>query len=137
MPSSISAGFPRRQVVTINLPLNTHYIDHNLFIADAAYRVVGITYVHSTANGTAAKFQITKCTGTTAPASGTALLTNNSAAGFDAAGTANTVQTATFGTTDGITTLKPGDRLAIDVDSATYTAVRGGVLAITLKRLGA
>ena len=92
-------------------------VDGTVFIADRDYEVVKITEVHSV--GTASlTFDFRKCTGTTAPASGTSILTST----FDGNSTANTVVTKTPGSgitaTQATRRLTTGDRLALDETTA-------------------
>ena len=64
-----------------------------------------------------------KDTGTTAPGSGTALLTNNTNTGFNLNATANTVQVGALVATAASLALATGDRLAMKfTGSATATA---------------
>lgn len=91
-----------------------------IFIADRAYRVKAARQVHSAAESSAGSLdiQITKDTGTAAPGAGTALLTNNSNAGFDGRAAANTVQVGTLTATAADLLLAAGDRLAVKYEAA-------------------
>ncbi|HYE86255.1 MAG TPA: hypothetical protein VEA16_07860 [Vicinamibacterales bacterium] len=115
---------------------NASLADEAFFIADRAYEVVGVSQIHSTAgsDGSAVNLQVTKDTGTNAPGAGTDLLTNNSNAGFNLKGTANTVQTGTLTATLATKRLAAGDRLSVDF-AGTLTAVAGVVVTVRLKRL--
>lgn len=108
--------------------------DECFFIANRACKVIAIRQVHSTAgsDGLAVNLQVTKDTSTNAPGAGTDLLTNNTNAGFDLKGTANTVQTGTLTSTAASLLLAAGDRLSLDY-AGTLTAVAGVVVTVTLE----
>lgn len=116
--------------------LNADCVDQAFFIADRAYQVTRIDEVHATAgsDGSAVNLQITKDTGTAAPGAGTDLLTNNTNAGFDMKGTANTVQNGTLTGTTASLQLAAGDRLSLDF-AGTVTALAGVVVTVTLKAI--
>src|SRR6059058_2039095 len=124
--------------VRFNGALATLLVDQALFICPAgqSYQVVSADEVHATASTDAAavNLQLTKDTGTQAPGAGVDLLTNNTAAGFNLKGTANTVQSATLSATTADLTLAAGDRLSIDF-AGTLTALAGVVLTVWLKRI--
>lgn len=111
---------------------NGDLADQAFFIANRAYEVTNIQQVHSVAGGDggAVNLQVSKLTGTTAVGGGTDVLTNNTNAGFDLKGTANTVQTGTLTTT----TLAAGDRLEVDY-AGTLTSLAGVCVTVTLKRI--
>lgn len=96
--------------------------DVAFFIATRAYLVVSVSEVHSTAAGGASNIQLVKDTGTAAPGTGTDLLTNNTNAGFDLNGTANTVQTGTLTATIATKSLAAGDRLSVDYANAIQSS---------------
>ncbi|NBQ67420.1 MAG: hypothetical protein EBU46_00770 [Nitrosomonadaceae bacterium] len=108
--------------------------DGAFYIANRPMEVVAIREVHSTAgsDGSAVNVQVVKDTGTNAPGAGTDLLTNNSSAGFNLKGTANTVQTGTLTATAASKKLAAGDRLSLDF-AGTLTAVAGVVVTVTLR----
>ena len=103
--------------------------DMNVFVADRAFYVSAIYCVHSVAGGDSAAVVVEKCTGTTAPASGTEQHT-----AFDLTGAANTVQTATITASAADRTLAKGDRIAIET-TGTLTGLVG-VLTIVLSPTG-
>ena len=105
-------------------------VDGTIFIADRNYRILRAYYVHDTADGASTNIQLETCTGTTAPGSGTALLSNNTSAGFDANATVNTVQAASWIDEDA-NYLRDGDRLAVDIPSVTSLA--GVTIAVALE----
>ena len=108
--------------------------DAAFYLAQAPCKVVGVSYIHSTAgtDAGAVNVQLTKDSGTAAPGAGTDLLTNNTNAGFNCKGTANTVQTGALVTTDATLTLAAGDRLALDF-AGTTTALAGVVVSVRLQ----
>jgi hypothetical protein len=107
----------------IALRIDANSVSEPIFVADGAYIFTGIKEVHSVAGGTGATVDIEKLTGTTAPGSGTALLT----AALDVHGVAaNTVQSGTLITTTASLTLAAGDRLGLVV-AGTLTGLVGSV----------
>jgi hypothetical protein len=122
--------------VTTVMVLNSAVVNQACFVAARAWQVMGAQESHATAGNDAGAvtLQLEKLTGTTAPGSGTALLTDNSNAGFNLKGTANTVQTGTLTGTVGSLQLAVGDRLAWKV-AGTPTAVVGVVASVRLKAI--
>lgn len=100
------------------------------FIADRAYQVVSVREAHETAgsDASAVTVSVEKLTGTTAPGSGTDLLT----AGISLKGTANTVASGTLTGTTASLQLAAGDRLAVK-DTGVLTAVAGVAVSVRLK----
>lgn len=100
--------------------------DAFIFVATHPCKLVGIRAVHIVAGNDAGAvtLQVRKCTGTQAPAAGTALLTNNTNAGFDLKAAANTVQTGALVGTAASLVMAVGDRLALDL-TGTPTALAG------------
>lgn len=109
----------------------TQMVSSSLFIAPRAMQVVGCECVYGVQAGQACKLLLEKATGTTAPGSGTALLTNNTNTGFDINTTANTVQTGTLTATEADLQLAAGDRLS--AKWGTSTSCVGCVLTVRLK----
>jgi hypothetical protein len=93
-----------------------------------------VSEVHSAAgsDGSAVTLQIEKVPSGTANGSGTALLGNNSNAGFDLKGTVNVPQHASF-KGGASRKMKKGDRLATK-KAGTLTAVAGVAITITFNR---
>lgn len=122
------------KLVVANLVLNSHCVDQCIFIADRAYEVVRVDEVHATAGNDAGavNLQLTKDTGTNAPGAGTDLLTNNTNAGFNLKGTANTVQNGTLTATTASLQLAAGDRLSLDF-AGTITTLAGVQVTVALK----
>lgn len=124
------------EIIAPYVPAANSQITRNWFLANRAYQVVAITEIHDVAEATAGSLniQVTKDTGTTAPGGGTALLTNNSNAGFDGKATARTVQVGTLSVTTADLQLAVGDRLSVKF-SASATELSETVVAISLKRI--
>lgn len=116
--------------------LNADCVDQTFFVADAVYDVISISEIHATAGNDAGavNLQVTKDTGTNAPGAGTDLLTNNTNAGFDLKGTANTSQAGTLVTSDSAKRLAIGDRLSLDF-AGTVTTLAGVVVSVVLRRV--
>lgn len=142
-PQDTIVNFPVNFTATAGTP-----VDGIVFIADQDYEIVKIIEVHSTAGAGSTTLDIKKCTGTTAPASGTSVLAT--ASSFLTDSTVNipitkTTQGTTVGTTftasatTGITQtqatrrLAVSDRIALDF-TGTQTAYIGNV-QIHLRRL--
>lgn len=123
-----------RRIVEVSLPLNADAVDQAVFIADRAYVVERIDYIHGTAgsDASAVNVQVKKCTGTQAVDAGTNLLTNNTSAGFNCKATANTVQNGTLTATLATKTLASGNRLSLDF-AGTTTALAGVAVSIVLR----
>lgn len=123
-----------RKVVAVSLPLNADAVDAAVFIADRAYVVEDISYIHAVAgtDAGAVNLQVKKCTGTQAPDAGTNLLTNNTNAGFNCKATANTVQSGTLTGTTATKTMASGNRLSLDFTGVT-TDLAGVVVTILLR----
>lgn len=126
------------RVDTFNVTYNllTGFADQAVFTATQACRLVAVAEVHATAGNDAGavNLQVTKDTGTAAPGAGTDLLTNNTNAGFNLKGTANTVQNGTLTPTDADVTLAAGDRLSLDF-AGTLTTLAGVQVTLTLRNL--
>jgi hypothetical protein len=87
---------PMYQPVKFNLATSASLVTQHFMIIPTAARLVGITEIHATAETTAAALTgyIEKLTGTTAPGSGSTVMSGT----FNFKGTANTLQTATLST---------------------------------------
>lgn len=109
-------------------------VDQHFFVADRDYIVTGIYYSHGVkSSNDPSKVMVRKCDGVNqAPASGTALLTNNTNTGFDAyGGVANTVQTGTLAASAATLRLAPGNSLALDY--GTVTALKDVTVTVVLQ----
>jgi hypothetical protein len=117
------------RTVTYNEQNNSSLITSPFFIADQAYTITAISYVHKTQGSAAgAVVSVTKDTGTTAPGAGVATMTGT----FDAHGTANaTVVNATLTATAANLTLAVGDRLSV-LFAGTLTALAGVVITVSM-----
>ncbi len=121
-----------RKVVTFALSKNANLgVDQAFFTADRTYEVMAITEVHGVAAGGASKLQVTRDKGTDAPGAGVDLLSNNTAAGFDLAATAQTVQIGTFADTR-YNFMLAGDRLSLDFADAVQSTA-GLVVGVSLR----
>lgn len=134
----------RRKEVSFVLSKNANQaVDQSFFTADRNYEVVCVTQVHSVAAGGASKLQVTRDKATDAPGAGVDLIGLNSAAGFDLAATAQTVQVCTTGSwpagVAGVGFVDPrfnylmaGDRLSVDYANAAQSTA-GVVVTATLR----
>lgn len=121
-----------RKEVTFTLAKNGNLgVDQAFFIADRNYQITDASEVHATAAGGASKVQLTRDKATDAPGAGTDLLSNNTNAGFDLNGTANTVQVGTFVDTR-FNYLMAGDRLSLDFANAVQSSA-GVTVTVSLK----
>ena len=122
--------------ISVSLPLNTQCVDQAFFVANRSYIISGISYNHATAGNDAGavNLQVTKDSGTQAPGAGTDLLTNNTNAGFNCKGTANTVQNGALVSNVSTLTLAAGDRLSLDF-AGTVTTLAGVTVTVSLRRI--
>lgn len=105
-------------------------VNNTIFTANDDYQVVAVSYTPTVAGtGGAATLAVKKCTGTDAPASGTAVHSGTA----DLVGTVNTVQDLTLSTTESELQVADGERLAIDL-TGTLTSVVGN-LTVVLKKI--
>lgn len=127
---------PQHIEITFAMAANASLADQAFFIANRAYQVTAVREIHSAAgtDAGAVNLQVTKDTSTNAPGAGTDLLTNNTNAGFDLKGTANTVQIGTLTATTASLQLAAGDRLSVDF-AGVLTALAGVVVTVSLKRI--
>jgi len=126
--------FERYVDITLSSGPNGLQADQAIWIADRAYEVSDMSEVHGTAAGAALKGLLTKDTGTTAPGAGTALQTDNTNAGFDLNGTANTVQVGTLSTLRA-RTIAPGDRIGWKHSAAIGASLANVCATLTLRPL--
>lgn len=112
------------QTIDVTVPVTASSVDSVVWIADNSYTLTAIRHVVST-GASGATAVVKKCTGTTAPASGTAMHSGS----MDLNATANTTTSTTVGATSTVTA---GDRIALDF-SGTLTGLVGCV-TLTLKR---
>lgn len=101
-----------------------------VFVGNRAYQVTAVRAVWSHVGGSSAAATVEKLTSTTAPGSGTAILTS----AFDLTTTANTVGSGSLSGTVGNLQLAAGDRLGVKL-SGTLTALTGLNITIQLKAI--
>jgi len=122
-----------RKEINFNLQKNANQVDQAIFIADRDYEILAAYCSWGTAATGTSNIQLTLDVTADAPGAGTNLLTNDTNAGFQDDGTANTPELATWYTTMG--TPRPlvlaGDRLSLDYASTTNLA--GTIVTISLK----
>ena len=127
-PSGTLTTYVVPPALVITVDVNASSVDKAVFIADANYIVTKIQHMVST-GASGATVVPRKCTGTTAPASGTSLL---SAGSLDLNATANTTTTATLSGTAATLAVAAGDRIALDF-SGTLTGLVG-IVTLVLRR---
>lgn len=134
LDSIVFNGSGSRNVVPksiyVTIPINASSVDTNVWIAPTAHQIVSISEVHSVVGGASAAVDVKKCTGTTAPASGTTVFASST---IDLTATINTNQTPTLTATVATLKLAAGDRIAFDF-SGTLTGLVG-VVVIQLKKI--
>lgn len=118
--------------VTWTMNANSSIATQTFFYANRAYRVIYAQEAHATAGTDAGSvnLNITVDRETDAPGAGSPILSNNTNAGFNLKGTANTVQTGTF-ISEGIAYLLPGDRLSVST-AGVLTTLAGVQVTVTL-----
>ncbi len=114
--------------------LNSGFVDQLFYLAGAPVEVIDVREVHAVAgtDAGAVTLMLRKCTGTQAPASGTALLAST----LNMKATANTPQSGALTTTLNDRKLAPGDRLAVDF-TGTLTALASVALSVVLRPIAA
>lgn len=127
---------PQELEITMHAQAASDMVDRSFFVANQAYQVTKVKFVHAVAESTAATLlaQVTKDTSTNAPGAGVDLLTNNTNTGFNCKSTANTVQNGTLTATAADLVLAAGDRLSVDF-SAAATELVGVTIVVSLKRV--
>jgi hypothetical protein len=123
------APYDDRKDIVFNAPLNANNQDAPFFIADRSYEIVAASAIWSTAATAGANAQLTVCSGTQDAASGLDIIANDTNAGFQIDGTANTVEVGTF--IAGRNFLFAGDRLGIDY--TVTTSILGLNITVTLR----
>ena len=119
---------PMLKTVTYNEANNASIGTTPFFIADQAYTVTSITYVHKTQGSGTAVCNVTHDTGTQAPGAGASLQTGTFACTTIAN---NTATAATLTATTANLTLAAGDRLSI-LFTGTTTSLAGVVVTVTM-----
>lgn len=134
----------KRKEITFTLSKNANQaVDQYFFIADRRYDIICVSEVHAVAAGGASKLQVTRDTVADAPGAGTDLIGLNTAAGFDLAATAETVQVCQIGAWPAgsaavgfvdprFNVLRAGDRLAVDYSAAAQSTA-GVTVTVSLR----
>ncbi len=117
--------------LTFQWSIATQMVSSSLHVCTRAMQLVAASEVHGVVAGQACKLLVEKCTGTTAPGSGTGLLTNNTNTGFDMTATANTNQAGTLTATTADLQFAAGDR--VSAKWGTSTSCVGCVLTLVFK----
>lgn len=137
-------AFQRRKEVSFALSKNANLgVDQAFFTADRNYEIICVSEVHGVAAGGASKLQLTRDKATDAPGAGTDLIGLNSAAGFDLAATAETVQVCQVGAWPAgaaavgfvdprFNFLMSGDRISCDFANAAQSSA-GVVVTVSLR----
>lgn len=118
----------KRKFVTLNIKANAGIVDQQFFIADRNYYIDDASAVWSVA-AASGNIQLTVDKATDAPGGGTDLLSMDTAAGWQADGTANVPERATWVNTQ-FNHILAGDRLAIDC--AIGASMAGLVVTVAL-----
>lgn len=118
------------QQLYVSVPLFVTDLSKAVFVAPEAFQVTAVRAVYNVAGGVAAVLGVEKLTGTTAPGSGTALLTGS----LDLTTTANTVLSGVLTGTTADLQLAAGNRIGI-VLGGVLTGLLGCVVTIGLKRI--
>lgn len=108
--------------IVVTRELMAASVDENIFVAPFACKLVRAQEGHGVAGGSGAQVDVTKCTDTTAPASGTTML----ASVFDLTSTANTVVDKSLSATAADLALAAGDRVALNF-GGTLTSLVGSL----------
>lgn len=116
------------KTVSYNETLNASIGTTPFFIADQAYTVTAISYIHKTQGTGTAVCSVVKDTGTTVPGAGVALQTGTFAC---TTVVINTTTAATLTATTANLTLAAGDRLSV-LFTGTTTTLAGVVITVTM-----
>lgn len=130
MINSNPVSVPSAQQKSITRVLGALDVSQTIFIADEPLQITAIKAVWGVVGGAAAVLNVEKLTGTTAPGSGTALLTSS----FDLTTTVNTVNTGALTATLASLQLAVGDRLSAKL-GGVLTGLVGCCLVITFKKI--
>lgn len=113
---------------TFTIPLSASSTSQTVFTCDAAYQLVSVKESHTVAS-TSGTLMVEKCTGTTAPGSGTAQLSGT----ISLSGTANTTVAGTLLTAPTIN-YALGDRVSFKL-AGTMTNLANSCVTLVLKRI--
>jgi hypothetical protein len=130
--SNLSAATLIEPVIKVNPLLNAECISQIFYTSPRRCYVFAVRYVHATAGSDsgAVTLDLVKCSGTTAVASGTSLLSST----LNCKATANTVQVGSLLSPLSAVTLEVGDRLGIRF-TGTVTALAGVSVNVHLRYL--
>jgi len=119
-----------------SLVLNANCVTQSIYICTRPLILTSAQYSHAVAGSDAGavNIQLTKDVPGTAPGAGTTLLINNSNAGFNAKGTANTPISGALVASDASLTFAAGDRISIRF-TGTLTALAGVTVTASLRRI--
>lgn len=116
------------QQVYLSVPIFATDVNKTIFVATEAVQVTAVRAVYGVL-AVAGTLTVEKLTGTTAPGSGTAMLTGT----LDLSGTANTVLSGALTATTSTLQLAAGDRIGCVL--ATLTGLVGCSVTIVLKKI--
>lgn len=118
---------------SVNPLLVADQVDQSFFVATHPCLPIATSQVHAVAElaGTL-NIQLVRQQGTEAPASGDALLTNNTNAGWNGVATAQTVQVGALIATTATKQLAVGDRLGLDYTGDTAGELAGVCVTVAL-----
>jgi len=108
--------------------LITSATDANVFVADRPYQLMKVRTAYAAAAGGALTLDIKKCSGTTAPASGTTMLSGT----INLNSSINTVISTTPSATVADTKVATGDRIAFDF-TGSIGSLAGCVVTLVLR----
>lgn len=117
-----------RKFINFNIRTNAQIVDQQVWIADRNYRIDDAMAVWATA-AASGNIQLTHDKTTDAPGAGVDLLSNDTNAGWQVDGTANTPERATFINTQ-LNHLLAGDRISIDC--AVGATIAGFLMVVVL-----
>lgn len=117
---------PQDNIVIIAADIAGAQTDRNVFIADRDYEIVKVSEVHSVAGAGSSTLDVKKCTGTTAVASGTTVLSSTFALDSTVETIVNKTAASGLTATRANRRITTGDRLSLDF-SGTVTAWVGMV----------
>jgi hypothetical protein len=122
---------PNTEPVVFSAQAASQAISQSIFMPDSTgtYQVVSVQAVFGTASSSGT-LQVEQLTGTTAPGSGTVMLTGT----VSLAGTANTIVNGTLVSNSSTLQIAPGQRLGLKF-AGTMTSLVGLVVVVGLKRI--
>lgn len=126
VPTMIEPYVPQAHFVQQTITLTATDASRSAAIVSRKMKLIGVNYVHATGS-TSGTLQIEKCTGTTAPGSGTVLLTGT--IDMSATTVANTVTAGTLIATAATLTFAAGDRVTVKL-AGTLTNLVGAIVTL-------